>query len=122
VDDWADQVPRRTEDGKPAVTTGLAVHANGPNARAPQSILLAISPDGERWTTEALVDVLGETLELAKLRAVTLERSVWVGRILPALQEQSWSLQGEETLDIKLLATLLADTKFMTAYVKETGA
>jgi len=63
--------------------------------------------------------VLADTLDLSKLRAVTLERSVWAGRILPALMEQSWSLQGEVTLDIKHAATVLADVAFMPKYVKE---
>ena len=42
-----------------------------------------------------------------------------VGRILPAIQEQAWSLQGEETLDIKFLATEISATSNMLAYVKD---
>jgi hypothetical protein len=101
------------------VTTGLAVNAAAPNARAPQTVLLAVAPDGSRWTTAGLIDLLKETLELAKLRAVTLERSTFFGRILPAVQEQSWSLQGEETLDVKFLATKLSAAANALAYVKD---
>ncbi|MEA2220879.1 MAG: hypothetical protein QOJ35_3505 [Solirubrobacteraceae bacterium] len=121
VDDWADELPRRTEDGRPVITTGLAVNANGPNARAPQALLLAISPDGGRWTSQKLADLLSETLEQAKLRAITLERTVWAARVLPALQVQSWSLQGEPTPDIKFLATEAFLESAVARYVKEPG-
>jgi hypothetical protein len=122
VDEWVEQLPRRDADGGATVTTGVAINANAPNARAPQTVLLAVSADGSRWNTDALLDVLSETLELAKLRAVTLERSTLLGRIMPALQEQSWSLQGEPTLDLRFLATEIASTKFMAPYVKEADA
>jgi hypothetical protein len=125
VDEWTEVAPRRVErtlpDGQTVreavVATGLAVNANAPNARPPQAILLAISADGQRWTTPALADTLGETLELAQLRLVTLERALWAGRILPALQEQSWSLQGEKTLDVKKIMSRL--TEITMPYVKD---
>ena len=120
IDRWVEQLPRRGKDGSVGVTTGLAVNANAPGARAPQAILVAVSPDGARWTSDALRGVLEETLELAKIRAVTLERSVWLGRILPALQEQSWSLQGEQTLDFKLIATKLSSIAAQLQFVKES--
>ena len=40
--------------------------------------------------------------------------------MLPALYEQSWSLQGEEVLDIKLITTVLAKAAEMIAYVRDT--
>jgi len=82
-------------------------------------MLLAISPDGARWTTPALTGLLTSTLDLAKLRAVTLERAPWLGRVLPALLEQSWSLQGEKTVDLRLLLTKIASTDQMIRFVKE---
>ncbi|MCU1428821.1 MAG: hypothetical protein JWL83_2821 [Actinomycetia bacterium] len=120
VDEWVEQMPRRNADGGATVTTGVALNAFAPNARAPQAVLLAVSPDGNRWTTGALLDLCTETLQLAKQRAVTLERTTLIGRILPALQAQSWSLQGEETLDIKFLATEIASVLQMMPYVAET--
>jgi hypothetical protein len=119
IDEWVEQLPRRNADGAATVTTGLAVNAATPGARAPQTVLLAIAPDGNRWTTGAIIDLLTETLDLAKLRSVTLERTTWVGRILPALLEQSWSLQGEPTIDIKLMTSELANPSHMVAYVKD---
>jgi hypothetical protein len=62
-------------------------------------LLLAISPDGERWNVDRVVAVLQETLELARLRLVTLERTNGIARLLPALYEQSWSLQGEQVFN-----------------------
>jgi hypothetical protein len=127
VEDWTEVAPTRIErpDGsggkvrEALVTAGLALNAAAPNAAAPQSILLAVTPDGARWTTDALVDVLEETLELAKLRTVTLERALWAGRILPALQEQSWSLQGEETFDLKILVQERFSVEAIPKFVKE---
>jgi hypothetical protein len=112
LDEWVEIAPRRVEVPGPGdqrvrearAVTGLAVNAATPATRPPQAILVAVSPDGQRWSSAALADTLEETLELAKLRAVTLERSVWAGRILPALLEQSWSLQGEKTIDPRWLA------------------
>jgi hypothetical protein len=42
-----------------------------------------------------------------------------VGRLLPALQEQSWSLQGEQTLDLSVLKTQLSLQEHMIRFVKE---
>jgi len=50
---------------------------------------------------------------------VTLERSTWAGRVLPALQEQSWSLQGEPTPDLRHLMLDLATAASMVQFVKE---
>ena len=128
LDEWIETAPRRierrAERSSPElvreanVTTGLAVNANAPGARPPQAILLAVSPDGRRWTTDALRDTLEETIELARLRAVTLERSVLAGRVLPALQEQSWSLQGDPTLDLRALVSV-QDAARMIAFVRD---
>jgi hypothetical protein len=110
VDEWVEVLPRRVErtirdDAAPEdarttsvevpVTTALAVNANAPNARAPQAVLLAVSPNGRPWTKAALEATLLETLELAKLRAVTLESVIWVGRLLPALYFSDYAVQGE---------------------------
>lgn len=121
VDEWTEQLPRRNADGAATVTTGLAVNANAPNARAPQAILLAMTPDQSRWSTDSLLSVLSETRELAGLRAVTLERQAIPSPVLPAIAEQSWSLQGETTLDLRFLATEVASVLNVIPYVKETG-
>lgn len=121
VDDWVEQLPRRNPDGSAAITTGLAVNANAPGARAPQAILLAVSPDGSRWSTDGLIAVLDETRELVRIRGVTLERLVTPSPILPAIQDQSWSLQGEPTLDLRALVTEVGKIDAVLPFVKETG-
>jgi hypothetical protein len=133
IDDWSEVVPVRvahtstlvSRNGGPAtveplVTTGLALNANGPDARPPQAILLAVSPDGDRWTTDRLVDTLEETMELARLRLVSLERVALAARVLPALQVQSWSLQGDPALDLTQVVTALARADKMVRYVKDS--
>ena len=127
LDEWVEVVPKTVErpDDTGAmirdamVTAGVAANVESPSARAPQVILLAVSPDGSRWTSDALSDLLRDTLDLAKLRSVTLERSTWAGRVLPALQEQSWSLQGEPTPDLRHLVLDLATPASMVQFVKE---
>jgi hypothetical protein len=99
--------------------SGLAVNAPAASARAPQAILLAVSPDGARWTSDALCDTLLDTIELARLRGVTLERTTGAARVLPALYEQSWSLQGEPVLDMRFVKENMV-VSAMLQYVKET--
>lgn len=126
LDEWVETAPRRVEVTgageqkfrEARAVTGLAVNAAAPAARAPQAILVAVSPDGQRWNSPSLVDTLEETLELAKLRAVTLERALWAARIVPALLEQSWSLQGEKSLDPSHLVAR-ADRRAVLPYVKD---
>jgi hypothetical protein len=62
------------------------------------------------------VATLEETLELAKVRTVTFERTNGIARILPALFEQSWSLQGEKVFN---LAVDKFDPRAVALYVKE---
>jgi hypothetical protein len=122
VDTWVDTIPRRrvlattvTPDGvapapEPIATTGIAVNANAPNNEAPQAILLALSPDRQRWDSDRLVAVLHETMDLMRLRGVTLETLPWVGRLLPAAYVADWSLQGEPTIDPAFLHEAISVT------------
>jgi hypothetical protein len=80
VDEWTETVP------SPEETTGLVFHYDQPSARAPQAILLAVSPDDKPvWDLETLESTILETLELAKLRAVDLAALPEVSPFLPAL-------------------------------------
>jgi len=101
------------------LTSGVAMNAAAPSARAPQAMLLAVSPDGQRWTSDTVLDTLRDTLDLARIRAVTLERTNGVARVLPALYEQSWSLQGEQALDVRYVAEKALAIDAIAAYVKE---
>jgi hypothetical protein len=109
VDAWVEDLPN--QPGPPRdpqhvqpneivpglATTGLAVRAHGASARAPQAVLSAISPDGSRWTAEALHGVVTSTLDLARLRLVRLDTMPGDAVALPALYVRSSSLQGEKT-------------------------
>jgi hypothetical protein len=132
-DQWVETLPVRTRQGEPKegvpppaararVTTGVAFHAAAPSARAPQSLLLAVPPDpAQRWNSDTLLAVLRETLELARLRGVTMEHTVGATRLLPALYTRSWSLQGEKALNFSEFASeFLADR--LALYVREPGA
>jgi hypothetical protein len=110
LDEWTEVVPRRLKktdrahpEAPPAysdvVSSAVAVNANGPGARPPQAILLALSADGAAWTDERLVKVLDEAFELAKMRTLTLQQIPLIGRMLPALYFRDWSLQGEPVID-----------------------
>ncbi len=65
IDEWTEVVPTDKE------TTGIAFHANRPNAQPPQALLLAVAPELRgSWRWEDLLTVVTETLDRAKLRAV----------------------------------------------------
>ena len=80
IDEWVEVVPSATE------TTGIALQYDQPNAAPPQTILLAVPPEiGTPWTVWSLQQVLLETLDLARIRAVDSDALNDVGHYLPAL-------------------------------------
>ncbi|OHV30407.1 MULTISPECIES: hypothetical protein [Pseudofrankia] len=103
VDEWVEVVPRGGPAGQ-RLASGVAVHADAPDARPPQAILIAVSPDDAHTAADRLDATLSQTLDLAKLRATTLEFSAWLGRVLPAMLFASFSLRNERVLDLQALA------------------
>jgi hypothetical protein len=80
IDEWIEIVPSANE------TTGIAFQFAPPDASAPQTLLLAVPPTpGADWTADTLRQVLDETRDLAKLRAVDAEMLGEVAQYLPAL-------------------------------------
>lgn len=80
IDEWVEALPSASE------TTGVVFQYDQPNAAPPQSILLAVPPDLEQpWNVWSLQQVLLETLDLARIRAVDPEALDEVGHYLPAL-------------------------------------
>jgi hypothetical protein len=80
VDEWVEVVPNPTE------VTGIALQYDQPNAAPPQTILIAVPPDTqEPWTTGSLQQVLLETLDLARIRAIDRDALDEVGHYLPAM-------------------------------------
>jgi hypothetical protein len=72
-------------------TTGIAFNYDQPDAKAPNTLLLAVTPKVTgQWQWDDLVYTLNDTLELAKNRAVEpdhLEDTVF-GQILPAIMTE----------------------------------
>jgi hypothetical protein len=80
LDAWTEVVPDASGTG--AVTANLAA----PSARAPNVILLAVQPDVSKpWTSDALLSVVDEALELAQCRLVDLDATQRVPALLPAI-------------------------------------
>jgi hypothetical protein len=88
VDEWLEVTPADRE------VTALAVHANRPNAEAPQAVLLAVPPDPARaWDLDTLSAVLEETLDRAARRVVDLPALTALGQHLPALYVNSTDIR-----------------------------
>jgi hypothetical protein len=63
IDAWTETVPAGTRD------TAMALRFNNASTRAPQVVLLGVSPDPSRaWTVDTLVAVLRDTLAFARMR------------------------------------------------------
>jgi hypothetical protein len=89
IDEWVEVVPSTTE------ITGISFQYNQPNAAPPQAILMAVPPEiGVPWTVWSLQNVLLETLDLARIRAVDPDALDEVGHYLPALYF-ALNLQGD---------------------------
>ena len=68
LDEWIEMVPDRER------RTGIAFHYNQPDARPPQSLILAVSPETKgKWDAENLFLTVKETIEMAKNRMVEPE-------------------------------------------------
>ena len=79
-DEWSEVVPLDAQ------TTGVSFQAATPGARAPQSVLLAVSPDPSKpWGLETFEAILNETFDLAQQRMVDLDTLPWLGHFLPAI-------------------------------------
>lgn len=133
IDNWTESFPRRAMKGEGSdsavaleMTAGVAINANAPNSQPAQSMLLGISPDGARWSDDRVFDLVVETIEMARMRLVTLETVPLAARILPAIYTQSWSLQGEKTIDwskfgdVFLKASAVGEPLRAFAMVEET--
>jgi hypothetical protein len=80
VDEFVEVVP--VEE----TTTAISFAFDAPGARPPQTILLAVPPvPGAAWTIDSLAQVIGETVDLAKIRMVDLSAVAWAGRFVPTI-------------------------------------
>jgi hypothetical protein len=80
VDEFVEIIPSAK------TTTAVSFGFDAPGARPPQSILLAVpAVAGTAWTIDALANVVGESVDLAKIRMVDLSAVAWAGRFVPAI-------------------------------------
>lgn len=95
IDAWDEKIPQfgqEDDDGNrelPTQQTGISFQYDRPNAQAPQSIFLAVpstlDEEADEWQLESLREIVCETMDLAKVRAVDLDAFSDIGGIAPAL-------------------------------------
>ena len=78
-DEWVERIPNDTE------RTAVAFHYEEPTARAPETLLLAVTPPGKTWSAQLLFDTVRETVNFAKARTVDPESLRDIGQLVPAL-------------------------------------
>ncbi|HHH28575.1 MAG TPA: hypothetical protein ENK57_09555 [Polyangiaceae bacterium] len=80
IDEWTERIPKTKQ------TTGVAFHFDSPSSRAPNALLLAVTPDGQTpWDFSLIVSTLMQTLEDAQIRAVGPQSLAAYGHHLPAI-------------------------------------
>ncbi|KUN95861.1 hypothetical protein AQJ84_22050 [Streptomyces resistomycificus] len=106
LDEWIELLPGSDQPPPPTPTTpagaapqteltGVAFHYDRPDAKAPHNVLIAVPPNLERgWTSDGLVQVLRETLELAKLRAVDRADLPMLDDLVPAIRISQHNATG----------------------------
>ncbi len=74
-----DAIPQTTRN------TGISFQYDAPNAEPPQSLLLAVPEPGQTdWKKEDLLDIVNDTLDLAKARLVDIDALKELGFLFPA--------------------------------------
>jgi hypothetical protein len=103
-DAWSETVPGREE------ITGLALHHDAPNARAPQAVLLAVPPavTDPAWSVQTILDTVVEAHDLARIRAVGPDTLDWLGTLLPASLLPDSVAPDIPAVDLRALATRAA--------------
>jgi hypothetical protein len=101
VDELAEVMPAEE------TTTALSFGFDAPGARPPQAILLAVPPEpAVDWTIDGLAAVVGETLDLTKIRMVDLSAVAWAGRFVPTIYFTDGDVASGLDLPIKELVQL----------------
>jgi hypothetical protein len=94
LDEWSELIPARKED------TSITFHYDDPGAEAPQAVLIAVPPvETPQWDLDTLHDILHDTLDLAKLRAVDGDL-LPLGQLLPAIYMTANTRREAVTLDL----------------------
>jgi hypothetical protein len=78
LDSWPELIPNEEEDA------GVAFNFDAPGAQAPQAVLLAVSPPGQKnWSFDLLEQTLFHALDLARIRTVDLAPLGAYGQLIP---------------------------------------
>jgi hypothetical protein len=101
IDAWTERVPGLSAfadvNSPQTELAGLTFHYNQPDARPPHAILFAVPPDPDQpWGEATLLQVLSETLDLAKIRSVEhrdLPRNTPLVPATYVLASDSWPAQ-----------------------------
>ena len=79
-----------------------------PGAESPQCLLVAVPPrQAATWHVDDILAILGETLDLARIRAVDLELLGSLGQVLPATYLAANA--ANETVSTDFKGALVAD-------------
>ena len=108
IDEFVEVVPSG------GTTTAVSFGYDAPGARPPQSLLLAVPPvAGQAWTIDGLAEVVGETVDLAKVRMVDLSSVAWAGRFVPTIYLTDGDIANGLDLPVRaiLQAAYLTATK-----------
>jgi hypothetical protein len=101
IDEYTEVVPSTD------TTTGVSLGFDAPAARPPQAVLLAVPPvRNVAWTLDGLAEVVGETLDLAKIRMIDLSTVAWAGRYVPAVYLTDGDMASGLDLPMKDLVKL----------------
>ena len=102
LDEWPEVIP----DAE--ATTAVAFHVDTPGAESPQCLLVAVPPrQAATWHVDDILAILGETLDLARIRAVDLELLGSLGQMLPATYLAANA--ANETVSTDFKGALVAD-------------
>ena len=77
ITEMIERLPETEED------TGIALHFDAPNTEPPQTMLLAMAPEGKAWDFDLMIDTLRDTLEWSRLR--TIDNIPFLKNYMPAV-------------------------------------
>jgi len=100
IDEWSEVIPAATEQ------TAVSFPFASPRAEAPQALLIGVPPAGtDVWDFEIVFDVIRETVELAKVRAIDLDALGPLGQLIPPILLASNA--DEETIATDMTSMLV---------------
>ncbi len=110
IDEWVELIPNATE------MTGLAFHYDVAKAEAPHAVLVAVPPASvEQWDFNTLATIVGETLDLAKMRGVDGRLLGSLSQLIPAIYFTANA--NDDTVTFPWRGTLRAETTITAATI-----